>query len=144
MARWLQERGIAAFVLKYRIMEKKGQGLPTNMNLDEAAKYGIADGIQAVKIVRQHSAEWDVSADRVGFMGFSAGAMVASGVLLQSDAARPNFVALIYGGPFGVMPSIPPKLPPIFMAWAQDDNLALEPVAGDAGAHEACAKVAVN
>ena len=27
------------------------------------------------------------------------------------------------------MPSIPPKLPPIFMAWAQDDNLALEPVA---------------
>ena len=62
-------------------MGKKGQGLPTNMNLDEAAKYGIADGIQAVKIVRQHSAEWDVSADRVGFMGFSAGAMVASGVL---------------------------------------------------------------
>jgi hypothetical protein len=52
-ARWLQERGIATFVLKYRIMEKKSEGLPTNMNFDEAAKYGIADGIQAIKIVRR-------------------------------------------------------------------------------------------
>jgi len=95
VARWLQQRGIAAFVLKYRIMEKKGEGLPTNMNFDEAAKYGIADGSQAVRIVRQHATEWGVQPDRVGFVGFSAGAMVASGVLLQADAAaRPNFVAL--------------------------------------------------
>jgi dipeptidyl aminopeptidase/acylaminoacyl peptidase len=35
---------------------------------------------------------------------------------------------MIYGGPFGRMPAIPPKLPPMFMAWAQDDNVALEPV----------------
>ena len=63
------------------------------MNFDEAFKYGIADGIQALKIVRQHAADWAVSPDRVGFMGFSAGAMVTSGVLLQSEAAaRPNFV----------------------------------------------------
>jgi acetyl esterase/lipase len=31
---------------------------------------------------------------------------------------------MIYGGPFGVMPPIPKDLPPIFMAWAQDDNVA--------------------
>jgi acetyl esterase/lipase len=129
VARWLQQRGIAAFVLKYRIMEKKGEGLPTSMNFDEAAKYGIADGIQAVKVVRQHATEWGVLPDRIGFIGFSAGAMVTTGVLLQADAAtRPNFVALLYGGPFGVMPSIPAKLPPIFMAWAQDDDLVLEAV----------------
>ena len=126
VARWFEERGFAAFVLKYRIMEKKGEGVPTNVNFDEASKYGIADGIQAMKIVRQHATEWAVSPDRVGFMGFSAGAMVTSGVLLQSEAAaRPNFVGLIYGGPFGVMPSIPAGLPPIFMAWAQDDNLVV-------------------
>jgi len=54
---------------------------------------------------------------------------VASGVLLQSDAAsRPAFVAPIYGGPFGVMPAIPANLPPIFMAWAQDDDLVRDPV----------------
>jgi acetyl esterase/lipase len=129
VARWLQEKGIAAFVLKYRIMEKRQEGIPANMNMDEAGKYGIADGIQALKVVRQHAAEWGLSADRVGLMGFSAGAMVTSGALLQPDAeARPNFATMIYGSPFGVMPPIPAKLPPIFLAWAQDDALALEPI----------------
>jgi acetyl esterase/lipase len=129
VARWLQSKGIAAFVLKYRIMEKRQEGIPADLNMDEAGKYGIADGIQAVKVVRQHAAEWGISPDRVGFMGFSAGAMVASAALLQQDAAaRPNFAAPIYGAPFGVMPAIPAKLPPIFLAWAQDDALALEAV----------------
>jgi acetyl esterase/lipase len=119
VARWLQEKGIAAFVLKYRIMEKRQEGIPA-MNMDEAGKYGIADGIQALKVVRQHAAEWGLSPDRVGLMGFSAGAMVTSGSLLQKDAAtRPNFAAMIYGGPFGVIPAIPAKLPPMFLAWAQ-------------------------
>jgi acetyl esterase/lipase len=125
VARWLQQRGIAAFVLKYRLQEKKGDGIPPDLNMDEACKYGIADGIQAMKVARQHAAEWGVRPDKIGFMGFSAGAMVTSGVLLQSDAAaRPAFAAPIYGGPFGVMPTVPGNLPPIFMAWAQDDELA--------------------
>jgi acetyl esterase/lipase len=129
VARWLNERGIAAFVLKYRIMEKKGEGIPKSMNFDEASKYGIADGVQAIKLVRQHATEWGVAPDRVVFLGFSAGAMVTSGALLQQDVAlRPNYAAPIYGAPFGVMPKIPAKLPPVFMAWAQDDPLVLEPV----------------
>lgn len=128
VARWLQERGIAAFVLKYRIIEKRGEGIPA-MNMDTAGRYGIADGIQAIKVVRQHAAEWGLSPDKVGFLGFSAGAMVTSGTLLQEDtAARPNFAALIYGGPFGAMPAIPASLPPMFLAWAQDDAVALDPV----------------
>jgi len=129
VARWLVDRGIAAFVLKYRLQEKKGDGIPADLNLDEACQYGIADGVQAMRIARQHAVEWGVSPDRIGFMGFSAGAMVTSGVLLQQDpAVRPAFAAPIYGGPFGVMPAIPPNLPPIFMAWAQDDELVLEPI----------------
>jgi len=129
VARWLVDRGIAAFVLKYRLQEKKGDGIPADLNLDEACKYGIVDGIQAMRVARQHAGEWDVSPDRIGFMGFSAGAMVTSGVLLQQDpAVRPAFAAPIYGGPFGVMPAIPSNLPPIFMAWAQDDELVLEPI----------------
>jgi acetyl esterase/lipase len=129
VARWLQGKGIAAFVLKYRILEKRGEGIPPSLNMDEAGKYGIADGIQALHVVRQHAAEWGVSPDRVGFLGFSAGAMVASGALLQKDAAaRPSFAAMIYGGPFGVMPALPAKLPPMFLAWAQDDTLAREPI----------------
>ncbi len=128
LARWLQQRGIAAFVLKYRTVEKRGNGIP-DMDMDTAGRYGIADGIQAIKLVRQHAREWRVSSNRIGFIGFSAGGMVASGALLQPDSsARPSFAALIYGAPFGVMPGIPSHLPPIFMAWAQDDPVALEPV----------------
>jgi acetyl esterase/lipase len=129
VARVLQKMGVAAFVLKYRTMEKRQQGVPTNIDMDQACKYGIADGIQAISVVRQHAAQWGVSPSKVGIMGFSAGGMVASGALLQNNvAARPDFVALIYGAPFGVMPAIPSKLPPIFMAWAQDDTVARGPI----------------
>ena len=129
VAHWLQEKGIAAFVLKYRVVEKRGEGIPAGMNMDEVGRYGIADGIQALKVVRQHAAEWAVSPQKIGFLGFSAGAMVTSGALLNVEAAaRPSFAAMIYGGPFGAMPAIPPKLPPIFMAWAQDDSVALAPI----------------
>jgi acetyl esterase/lipase len=127
-ARWLQERGIAAFILKYRIVEKRQEGIP-EMDMDTAGRYGIADGIQAVKVVRQRAEQWGILPDRIGVLGFSAGAMVASGTLLQPEiVARPNFGAMIYGAPFGAMPTIPAKLPPIFLAWAQDDAVALTPV----------------
>jgi len=127
VARSLQSKGIAAFVLKYRTIEKRGEGIPPSLNMDEAGRYGMADGIQAIKVVRQHAAEWGIAPDKVGILGFSAGAMVASAALLQPDAAsRPNFAALVYGGPFGRMPQIPAKLPPMFLAWAQDDNVARE------------------
>jgi len=127
-AEWLRAHGIAAFLLKYRTVEKLQEGIP-EMDMDTAGRYGIADGIQALKVVRQHATEWGISPDRIGFLGFSAGAMVAAGAVLQADSAnRPNFAALIYGAPFGVIPPIPAKLPPLFMAWAQDDRVALDPV----------------
>jgi acetyl esterase/lipase len=124
VAQWLQQRGIAAFVLKYRTIEKRGDGIP-DMDQDSAAAYGIADGIQALKVVRRHAVEWAVDPARIGMIGFSAGGMVASGVLLQADSAsRPRFAAFAYGAPFGAMPKIPRGLPPVFMAWAQDDDIS--------------------
>lgn len=35
---------------------------------------------------------------------------------------------MIYGGPFGAMPRIPANLPPLFLAWAEDDNVALDAI----------------
>jgi acetyl esterase/lipase len=113
----------------------RGQGAPAgargsqpaggNNNMDEAGKNGIADGIQAVKVLRQRAAEFGIKPNRIGVLGFSAGAMVASGTLLLSDPDnRPDFAAPIYGGPFGVMPPIPKGLPPVFLAWAVNDSLA--------------------
>lgn len=121
-AQWFVRHGIAAFVLKYRIIEKRGEGMP-DVNEDDACKYGIADGIQALKVIRSHAAQWGVMPDRIGFLGFSAGGMLASEALLNADAhARPDFAGLIYGAPFASMPAVPKGLPPVFMAWAQDDN----------------------
>lgn len=129
VARALQERGIAAFVLKYRTIEKNFDGIPAGMNMDSVGQYGIADGIQALRVVRGRAAEWGVRPERVGMVGFSAGAMVTSAALLQADsAARPSFAGMIYGAPFGDMPAIPAALPPMFMAWAQDDAVALAPI----------------
>ncbi|WP_205761488.1 alpha/beta hydrolase [Longimicrobium terrae] len=129
VARALQERGIAAFVLKYRTIEKNFEGIPPGMNMDSVGQYGIADGIQALRVVRARAAEWGVRPERVGMVGFSAGAMVTSAALLQADsAARPSFAVMIYGAPFGDMPAIPARLPPMFMAWTQDDAVALAPI----------------
>lgn len=125
VARWLQERGIAAFVLKYRIPEKLQQGIP-NQDMDVACKFGEADAVQAISVVREHAAQWGVSPHKIGIVGFSAGGMVATGALLAQDvSARPDFAAFVYGAPFGKMPQVPSKLPPVFLAWAQDDPIAL-------------------
>ena len=128
LATWLQQRGVAAFVLKYRTIEKRVDGIP-RMDMDTAGRYGIADGIQALKVVRAHAPAWGLDRNRIGMIGFSAGAMVTSAAMLQRDPRyRPSFAALIYGAPFGTMPAIPAGLPPVFMAWAKDDNVALAPV----------------
>lgn len=125
LASWLQQRGIAAFILKYRIPEKKQQGIP-DQDMDVACKYGMADAVQAIKVVRAHAAQWHLSPHKIGVIGFSAGGMVVSGALLQPDlASRPDFAAFIYGAPFGKMPSVPSNLPPAFLAWAADDPIAL-------------------
>ena len=135
VAKWLAARGIAGIVLKYRLFQVEGQE-PAQVTqaataalgrvqsdrslIDDYSRYGIADGIQAVKVVRAHAVEWGISPERIVFTGFSAGAILTSAVLLQSDA-RPNFAAPIYGGPFNEVPPIPQGLPPIFLAVAQDD-----------------------
>src|SRR4029078_7976577 len=84
-AKWLQQRGMAAFVLKYRTVEKKSEGIPAGLDLDTAGRYGMADGIKALEVVRRHAASWNVDPHRIGFLGFSAGAMVASATLVQRD-----------------------------------------------------------
>ncbi len=88
VARELQQRGIAAFVLAYRTMEKRGSGIPSDLHEDVACKWGMADAIQAVKVVREHATQWLVSPQKVGFLGFSAGGMVASAAVLQRDPRR--------------------------------------------------------
>jgi acetyl esterase/lipase len=138
VAKWLVARGITGIVLKYRVVQLEGHDaaqlrqsagarfaaqLRNHALIDEDGKYGIADGIQAVKVVRAHAAEWGISPDRIVFTGFSAGGMITDFAAIQPDA-RPNYAAPIYGAPIASVPPIPQGLPPFFMAMAQDDNLA--------------------
>jgi acetyl esterase/lipase len=138
VAKWLVARGITAFVLKYRTVQLEGHN-EAELNQAGAArfaaqlrdhaliaadgKYAIADGIQAVKMVRAHAGQWAVSPNRIVFMGFSAGGMITELAAIRPDA-RPNYAAPIYGATFPDVPPIPQGLPPFFMAMAQDDNLA--------------------
>src|SRR5579863_991180 len=124
IAEWLAARGLATFVLKYRTVQLEGQ-TEAQLNQSGAArfgaqlnnhaliakdgKYGIADSIQDIKVVRAHAAKWGISPDRIVFMGFSAGGRITEFTAVQPDvSARPNYAAPIYGGPF---PDVPPSAP---------------------------------
>lgn len=136
VARWLADHGVTAFVLKYRTVpvprDRAGyatamsnfmRGVPRDESrpLDPTPE-AVEDGLAAVKLVRQRAAEWKVDPARVGFMGFSAGAMTALGVGLTPEAAaRPNFIAPIYP-PMMARP-VPADAPPMFVAIALDDPL---------------------
>lgn len=130
VAQWLQERGIAAFVLKYRV-------LPTPENDDEFqrtrnAEFGklkaklvehwpvvLSDGERAIEMVRERATEWALQ--DIGIIGFSAGAHLAVGVAL-ADNSRPDFVGSIYGALWNGL-DVPTDAPPLFVAGANDDAI---------------------
>ncbi|MGC8782235.1 MAG: alpha/beta hydrolase [Anaerolineae bacterium] len=134
VAAWLNSRGIAAFMLKYRLIPtadnfeaevERRLSHPEEMAgpLRMVAPLILADGQQAVRLVRQRAAEWRIRPDRIGIMGFSAGGGVTMAVALHYDAAsRPDFAAPIYPAHFGDIP-VPADAPPLFLAHAADDPL---------------------
>lgn len=138
LARWLAERGVAAFVLKYRVQptpaDQAGFGRAMGARNAAAASHdravgpppvfqpALEDGIAAVRMVRQRAGEWGVDTKRVGMVGFSAGAMTAFSVTMANQpGARPDFIGLIYG-PMAPA-TVPADAPPLFAAIAADDPL---------------------
>lgn len=127
LARWLSERGTAAFVLKYRLAREPN----STYKIDEHA---WADGARAVRLVRSRAQEWGINPARIGIMGFSAGGEVAALVAMRNDAgnkesgdaieresSRPDFQALIYPGASSKI--IPTKeAPPIFLLAGNKDR----------------------
>lgn len=127
VARFLNEQGIAAFVLKYR--------LPRAPN----SRYSVlgdslGDLRQALRVVRSRSAEWSLDAHRIGVLGFSAGGNLAGlgvmnpdpGVADAADAtgrtsSRPDFAALIYPGTFDEL-RLEANDPPLFLLCGSDDR----------------------
>ncbi len=84
VAKWLNSKGIAAIVLKYR-MPNHHSNIP------------LSDAKQAMSIIRAHAAEWEIDSTKIGVCGFSAGGHLASTLLTKADnATRPNFGILFY------------------------------------------------
>lgn len=131
VARWLTERGVTAFVLKYRVSPLPpvpGQAAPDLADLirrlEPKRKTAVLDGSQAIALIRRDAARYGIDPDRIGMMGFSAGAVTTLGVVLEGDPdKRPNFAAPIYGMTMIAAPTVPADAPPLFLAHAQDDSL---------------------
>jgi acetyl esterase/lipase len=97
IAEWLNQRGVAAFVLKYRLAPRYRHPCP------------LLDAQRAVRTVRSRAKEWGVSPERIGIWGFSAGGHLASTVITHFDdgdknakdsidrvSSRPDFAILAY------------------------------------------------
>ena len=129
IADWLNERGIAAFVLKYRLARAKDSKYTLGNEV-------YADAARSIRMVRSRASEWKVDPARIGFIGFSAGGEVAGMVETRFDtgkpdatdpidrvSSRPDFDILVYpyyrpgsAGPRptpGQPPQTPPALSPI-------------------------------
>lgn len=139
VAKWLAAHGIAAFVLKYRLeasphdpsammlaltqvieehRKRSGQKVPSpEVSVDEPL--AAADGAAAIRLVRSRAGQWGIDPQRVGFLGFSAGAVTATNVATaEKPEDRPAFVGVIYGTLHRNLPLNPP---PAFIATASDD-----------------------
>lgn len=131
IAAWLNRNGISAFVLSYRVPNKKSGAL--------------MDAQRAIRIVRSNAQKWNINPGRIGIMGFSAGADVSARASIlcalktyqsvdaaDSTSCRPDFTLLIYPAYFDQGPnrSLTPDLkisaetPPMFIFQSADDGLA--------------------
>lgn len=144
LAKALAEKGVAAFVLKYRLNQtpasfeefskppapRPASGPPATRPAGARPPGGglsrniapmIADANAAFALVRQNAEKWHVDSDRIGMIGFSAGAALTMSTTLDSREAKPAFIGNIYG-PLGAV-DVPPDAPPLFAAIAADDPL---------------------
>ncbi|ADG10256.1 alpha/beta hydrolase [Caulobacter segnis] len=137
LARRLADRGVTAFVLRYRtaptpadqdafkqqVLKLFRPGAISPQALDRFGAAAAQDGRAAVRVVRAQAAGRGLDPARVGLIGFSAGGWVAlSAASADSPQERPDIVAAIYPGRPGDL-AVGRETPPLFLAAAADDPL---------------------
>lgn len=147
MAKLLNDRGIAAIGLKYRLNNapmQMGGSMPEMVDVtgfqkfpkananplpskegDAANMRAVDDARAAVRMVREHAAAWNVNPDKVGLLGFSAGGGVALGeVICAQQGEMPNFLVTVYGPSF-LDVDVPQNAPDLLiMTRAEHPNVA--------------------
>jgi acetyl esterase/lipase len=118
---WLNSIGMTCVLVKYRVPVK--QHYPASM-------VDLEDAQQAMRLTRAHASEWRIDPNRVGVIGFSAGAHLAAVLSNHPDNARPDFAMLIYpaylrdtANPNKIAPGVQPSAntPPTFLVQAEND-----------------------
>ena len=136
---WLNSAGINCILVKYRVPES-GPYPKSAASLQDAQR--------ALGLVRAHATEWHIDANRIGVLGFSAGAHLAAALSTHYDqrlypaidaadklSCRPDFAVIVYPGylalaeqNFAPNPEIHPtsQTPPTFIVQAEDDPVHVE------------------
>lgn len=129
VARWFADRGVTAFILKYRVgtpPRNPSEPLPTGAEallklIEPNRRIAIADASQAMRLVRRDAGKYGIVPGKVGMIGFSAGAMTTLGVALEAAPdARPDFIIPVYGM-MHAGDEVGPDAPPAFVVTATDD-----------------------
>ena len=137
---WLTAKGITCVLLKYRV--------PNTGPYMSKSPAALDDAQRAVGLVRAHAAEWKIDANRIGVLGFSAGAHLAVALSTHYDkrlypavdaadqqSCRPDFAVVVYPGyladadhsyleKLDIHPTA--QTPPAFIVQAEDDPVHVE------------------
>ena len=136
VAQWLNRRGIAAFVLRYRLGERYHSDV------------SLLDGLRAVRLVRHRAAEFGIAEQRIGLLGFSAGGHVTvavgtgwdagdpnAGDAIEQASSRPDFLVPVYAVTNGVVRGrkadeytptdvrVNARTPPTFLVHSHEDTI---------------------
>lgn len=136
---WLNSIHVNCILLKYRV--------PNSGPYPKSAA-ALEDAQRALGMVRQHAAEWHIDTNRIGVLGFSAGAHLAAALSTHFDqriydpvdaadqlSCRPDFAAIIYPGYLAIAEKnmapnadihVTDKTPPTFLLQAENDPVHVE------------------
>ena len=136
---WLNSAGITCVLLKYRVPDSGPY---------PKSSAALQDAQRTMGIVRAHAAEWEIDPNRVGVLGFSAGAHLAAALSTHFDqrlyepidgadklGCRPDFAVIVYPGYLAIEEEnfapnaeivVTDKTPPSFIVQAEDDGVHVE------------------
>jgi len=136
---WLNSAGVTCMLVKYRVPDTGPY---------PKSPAALQDAQRALGIVRSRAAEWRINPNKIGVLGFSAGAHLAAALSTHYDrrlydnvdaadsaSCRPDFAVIVYPGylslerkTFELNPDVPvtAQTPPSFIVQAEDDPVWVE------------------